>query len=240
VASFIRFAVFTTIMVSLLVFVLMPVAASMMLGSIASHAGLDGDGMKVSVNVLGPGILTGRAESVNVQGDNVNVPHGVVGHLDVTLGDVSLSDHTFSSVSGQLTDVTLNGPGGPVLVQTVVLSGPSTRTRANGTVSASEAKKLVKQVAATVGVPVDSVLLKDGSLTLVSGGQRTDASLRIVGTALVLDRPGAQPTVLFAPAPSEDWRLQSVTVTTDGIQLGLSIDAARLAQALGAKVAPAH
>ena len=112
VGSFIRFALFATIMVSLLVFVLVPMAAGMLLGSVARDAGLGGDGVKVSVNLLGPGLLAGRAESVNVQGDNVSVPHGVVGHLDLTLGDVSLADHSFSTVSGRLTDVTLNGPGG--------------------------------------------------------------------------------------------------------------------------------
>ncbi len=227
-------------MVSLLVFVIVPVAAGMLLSSIASDAGLGGAGMKVSVNMLGPGLLSGHADTVNVQGDNVDVPHGVVGHLDVTLGDVSLSDHSFSTVSGQLTDVTLKGPSGSVVVQSVDLSGPSNHMRATGTVSLSEAKNLVKQVAVNVGVAVDSVQLKNGSLTLVSGTQHTDASLRIMGHALVLDRPGQQSTVLFAPAPSEDWQLQSVSITADGIQLGLSVDAAKLAHALDSGGVPAN
>lgn len=216
-----------------MVFVVVPIGAGMLLGSIATDAGMGGHGMKVSVNVLGPAILDGRAESVNFQGDNVNVPHGVVGHVNVTLDNVSLSDHTFSDVSGQLTDVTLKGPGGSVLVQSVDLSGPSNDTQAMGSVSVAESKKLVKQVAATVGVSVDSVQLKNGTMTLTSGGQQTDASLRIAGAALVLDRPGTQSTVLFAPAVSEDWQLQSVTVTPDGIQLGLSVDTEKLAASLG-------
>jgi hypothetical protein len=112
--------------------------------------------------------------------------------------------------------------------------------RATGTVSLSEAKNLVKQVAVNVGVAVDSVQLKNGSLTLVSGTQHTDASLRIMGHALVLDRPGQQSTVLFAPAPSEDWQLQSVSITADGIQLGLSVDAAKLAHALDSGGVPAN
>lgn len=227
-------------MVSLLVFVLVPMAAGMLLGSVARDAGLGGQDVNVSVNLLGPGLLSGRAESVNVQGDNVSVPHGVIGHLDLTLGDVSLADRSFSTLSGHLTDVRLTGPTGSVLVQTVVLSGPSNHTRANGSVSAVEARKLVMQVAETVGVPVDSVQLKDGSLTLVSGGHRTSGTLRIAGSALVLDRPGTQSTVLFAPAPSEGWQLQSVTVTPDGIQLGLSVDAARLAASMGAGLASAR
>ena len=238
--SFIRFALFTTIMVSLLVFVIVPVAAGMLLGSIANDAGLGRDGVNVSVNMLGPGLLSGRADSVNVQGDNVDVPHAVVGHMNVTLGNVSLADHSFSTVTGQLTDVTLKGPGGSVVVQSVDLSGPANHMRATGTVSVSEAKKLVQQVAENVGVAVDSVQLKNGSLTLVSGSKHTDASLRIAGTALVLDRPGQQSTVLYAPAPSEDWQLQSVSITTDGIQVGLSVDAASLAHALDPGQVPAN
>jgi hypothetical protein len=238
--SFLRFAVFATIMVAVLVFVVVPIAAGSLLGSLARDAGIGGDTVKVSVNLLGPGILSGRAESVNIQGDNVNVPHGVVGHLDLTLGDVSLSDHTFSTVSGQLTDVRLSGLGGSVVVSSVEVDGPSNRTRANGTVTASEARKLVKQVATTTGVAVDSVQLNDGSLTLVTNGHRTDATLRIAGTALVLDRPGEQSTVLFAPATSEDWQLQSVSVATDGIQLGLSVNAAKLAALMGPGLGSPH
>lgn len=238
--SFIRFALFTTILVTLLVFVLVPIAGTLMLGSIATNVGIGSNDMHVSVNLLGPSLLSGRAESVNVQGDNVSVPHGSVGHLDLTLGDVSLSDHTFSTISGQLTDVTLDGPGGSVLVQSVVLDGPSNRTRATGSVSASESRKLVKQVAATAGVPVDSVQLKDGSITIDSNGTKTQASLSIAGSALVLDRPGIASTVLYAPATSEDWQLQSVSVTPDGIQLGLNINSASLADALGAGVTSHH
>lgn len=227
-------------MVTLLAFVIAPLAANMLAGSAARDAGLTGDGVQVSVNLLGPAILSGRAESVNVQGNNVNVPHGSVGHLDVTLGNVSLSDHTFSTVSGELTDLTLNGPGGPIVVGNVDLCGPSSRTRAKGTISAPEARKLVKNVAVSVGLVVESVQLKDGSLALVSSGQKIDASLRVAGGALVMDRPGEQPTVLFAPATSDAWQLQSVIVSAAGIQLAFSVDAASLAQSLGAGAKLSH
>ena len=238
--SFLRFALFTTALVTLLVFVVVPLAAGALLGSLATDVGIGGTNVNVSVDTLGPGIFTGRAQSVNLSGNNVSVPHGVVGHLDVTLGDVSLSDYTFSTVSGRLTNVTLNAPGGSVLVQNVDLSGPSNRTRATGTVSSAEARKLVKQVAATVGVKVDSVQLTDAGVTLISGGTRTSATLAITDAALVLIRPGALPTVLFAPAPSDAWQLASVSVSSDGIQLGLNVDAARLARALGGRSMASH
>lgn len=226
-------------MVSLLVFVLVPVAAGMLFGAMARDAGINGDGVEVSVNLLGPGILSGHAESVRLTGDNVNVPHGVVGHLDLTLGDVSLAERTFSTVSGRLTNVTLNGPAGAIVViDSVQLEGPANRARAIANVSAAEASKVVKSVATTAGVPVDSVQLKDGSLTIESHGMRTDAVLRVAGAALVLDRAGATSAVLLAPAPSEDWQLQSITVTPGGIRLGLNVDAARLARAMSGGARP--
>ncbi|MEA2623246.1 MAG: hypothetical protein QOH61_2156 [Chloroflexota bacterium] len=232
-ASLVRFALFTTILLVLVVFVLVPLVAGPLLGSIARNAGLQGDDMTVSVDLLGPALLAGRAESVHVDATNVDVPHGVVGHLELTLEDVSVADHSFSALSGTLSDVRISGPGGiPITVKTVELDGPASRTRAHGTITGADARQLVKAIAAGAGVPVDGVQLHDGSLTLESRGLRTDAALRVAGRALVLDRSGAPSIVLVAPEPSEDWELQDVTVTATGIQVQLNVDAAALAKAL--------
>jgi hypothetical protein len=233
VAGFIRFALFTTILVGLLAFFVVPLVAATLLGSIARDAGLHGDNVSVTVNLFGPGLLSGRAESVHLEGTNVNVPHGVVGDMDMTLSDVSIADHSFSTVSGTLLNLRLSGPGGTsVNVRSVDVQGPSNRARANGTIGAADARALVQAVATNAGVPVDSVQLKDGTITLIKGNLHTEAALRVSGTALVLDRGGVQSTVLLSPATSEDWQLQSVSVTPAGIQVGMTVDAVGLAQTL--------
>jgi hypothetical protein len=209
-----------------------PIAASRLASDLARDAGFSGTNLKVSVDLLGPQLLSGAARTVRLEGDDVGVPHGVVGHVDVTLDDVSLSNHSFSAVSGTLTGVRLNAPGGPVTVGTVTLEGPSQRMRATGSLSASESRKLVRNIAKGAGIAVDNVQLKNGKVTLENGSQSQDASLRIAGNALVLDQPGRPSTVLLAPAPSEKWQISSVDVSPAGISVGLDVDAQGLANQL--------
>jgi hypothetical protein len=212
-----------------------PIGAAQLVSNLAREAGFSGSNLKVSVDLLGPQLLSGAAQSVHVEGDDVGVPHGVVGHVDVTLDDVSLSDRTFASVSGTLTDVKINAPGGPVTVGTVNLDGPSRRMHAMGILSATESRKLVRDVASDAGIQVDNVQLQNGTVTLENGSQTVNASLRVAGNALVLDQPGRASTVLVAPAPSEKWQISSVDVSPAGIRVGLDVDAQGLADSLTGK-----
>ena len=207
-----------------------PIAASQLASNLARDAGFSGSNLKVSVDLLGPQLLSGAAPSVHLEGDDVGVPHGVVGHLDVTLDDVSLTDHTFAAVSGTLTGVRINAPGGPVTVGTVTLEGPSQRLRATGSLSVLNSRKLIRGVARDARIQVDNVQLKDGKVTLEKGRHTQDVSLRVAGNALVLDQPGLPSTVLVAPAPSEKWQISSVDVSPSGITVGLDVDAQGLVE----------
>ena len=178
-ASFLRFAAFAAVVILLLVFVALPLIGGPILGSMVRDAGFAGDDLHVDVNVVGGGIFSGRAESLHVLARNVAVPHGVVGDVDLTLEDVSAVDHSFSAVRGTLHDVQVSGPSGiPIVVGTVDLDGPAARTQARGTISASDAERLVTAAATAAGVSVDSVKLGQGNLKITSGGRTTNAQLR--------------------------------------------------------------
>jgi hypothetical protein len=228
-ASFLRFVLFGAVAVALVVFVAVPLLAGPILSSMVRDAGFAGQDLHVGVNLVGTGILSGRAESVHVQARNINVPHGMVGDMDLTLHDVSAMDRSFSAVSGTLHDVHVSGPNGiPVVVNTVDLSGPATTAQARGTISGPDAERLVSAAAAASGTKVDSVRLSQGGLTVSSGGRTTQARLRVAGRALILDHEGAS-TVLVAPAPSEDWHLEGVSITPTSIQVDLEVDVRALA-----------
>ncbi len=238
--SLVRFLIFTAALIALLVFVVVPLVGAPIIGSMLQQAGLKGQGVNVSLDLMGPAILSGRAESVRVQAQDVAVPHGVVGQMDVVLNDVSVSDHTFTRLSGTLHDVRLKAPDGtPVIVSTVTVDGPASGAHARGTMSAADAQHLVQSVAAKAGVSVDSVKLGNGQVSITSGNTTTQADLRVVGRALVLDQSNGTSTVLVAPAPSENWTLQGVTVTPSGIQVDMTVDASALAAQLYGTASPA-
>lgn len=231
-ASLLRFALFAAVVVGLLVFVALPLIGGPILGSMVRDAGFSGQDLRVDVNLVGGGILSGRAQSLHVQARNVSVPHGVVGNMDLTLDDVSAVDHSFSGVSGTLSNVQMRGPHGiPFVVSTVNLDGSASQTQARGTIAGPDAERLVRAAATAAGVRVDSVQLGQGDLKISSGGRTTDAHLRVAGRALILDQ-GGRSTVLVAPAPSEDWHLEGVSVTPGSIQVDLEVDVSALAASL--------
>jgi hypothetical protein len=231
-ASLLRFILFAAVAVALILVVAVPLLIGPVVGSMVRDAGFPGQDLHVDVNLIGGGLFSGRAESVHVQAKNVNVPHGQVGDVDLTLKDVSAMDHTFSAVSGTLHNVQVSGPNGiPVVVGTVDLNGPATTTQARGTISGADAERLVSAAATAAGSAVDSVKLGQGGLSITSGGKTTQGKLRVAGRALILDRDGTS-TVLIAPAPSEHWHLEGVTVTPGSIQVDLEVDTRALAKDL--------
>lgn len=226
-----KFIIFSTALIALLLLVGVPLVAGPLLSGIVRDAGLQGDDVQVSIDLMGPGLLAGRAPQIRIQADQVAVSHGVIGRLDLTLHNVSANGHSFESVSGRLEDVRVNGPGGVALVVgSVDLEGPAHATRAAGRIHAEDAVELVARVARQAGMAVDGVIFQQGLLTLTHGDEVTDAHLRVAGDALILERVGSEPQVVLAPAPSEPWRLEDVRITAEGLEIDLTIDANDLAE----------
>jgi hypothetical protein len=231
----IKFAAFSAALIALLVFVVIPVVAGPIISGLAHDAGLEGDDVEVSVDLLGPGILSGRAPSVRIQGNELDVPRAVIGRVDLTLTEVSLSDRTFETVSGTLYEVRVTGPGDVgIVVETIDLEGPAEATRATGRLDRPESEALVREIASQAGLEVDDVIVGDGSITFQQGGRTVDARLRVTGDALILDPVGVEPIVLLAPAPSDSWRLSDVIITPDGMTVDLTVDVRDLASQLSA------
>lgn len=234
-AGLIKFAAFSAALIALLVFVVIPVVAGPIISGLARDAGLAGDDVEVSVDLLGPSILSGRAPSVRFQGSAVAVPRAVIGRVDLTLTEVALSDRTFETVSGTLSEVRVTGPGDvAIVVETIDLEGPAEATRATGRLDRPESEALVQEIASQAGVEVVDVTLDDGFITFEQGGQTVDARLRVAGDALILDPVGVEPIVLLAPAPSKSWRLSDVVITPLGMTIDLTIDVRGLASQMSA------
>jgi len=229
----VKFAAFSVALIALLVFVVIPVVAGPIISGLVRDAGVVGDDLEVSVDVFGPSILTGRAPSVRLQANAVEVPRAVIGRVDVRLSEVSAADRGFESISGTLWDVHVVGPGGlPMVVESIELEGPAEATRATGRLERSESESLVREIAEQAGVDVDQVSLGDGTVTLRQGGQSMEARLRVAGDTLILARADASPVVLIAAAPSESWRLRDVRVTPDGLVVDATVDMRDLATQL--------
>ena len=102
--SLVRVVLVIAALIIVIAVLAVPIGASQLASNLAREAGFTGSNLRVSVDLLGPATaVRRRADPSRLEGDDVGVPHGVVGHVDVTLDDVSLSDHSFSAVSGTLT-----------------------------------------------------------------------------------------------------------------------------------------
>ena len=226
-AGFLRFLLFTALLVALVIFIVVPLAAGPLLSSMARDAGLEGDDVRVSLDLFGPSLFDGRAHGLRVQATEVRVPRAVIGELDVTLQGVSFADRSFESVNGTLTGLEVSGPGGePLVVESVTLSGPSDDTLARGRLAAGEAETLIERAIEDAGLPVDAVRLGSGVVTVTRDGISGDGTLRVAGGALLLESEFTEPLVLLAPAPSESWRLAQVDIDPAAMTVDLTLDAA--------------
>lgn len=231
-ASFFRFAVFSLVLVALLVFVVVPAVASPLLTQMLRDTGLRGDDLNVSLDYFDPSLLTGRAEHLTVRGENVELPPALVGSLDVTLGGVSLLDRTFDSISGELNAVTLAAGGLTVEVASVEVDGPADAAAATARFGAEETQELVELAARREGLPLDDVRLVEGGLRVTLAGAEIEADIGVQGGALVLAPGIGQPILLLQPAPSDPWRLSEAFVSPSGVTVRGLFDAASLSSQL--------
>lgn len=220
------------LLVSLLVFVVLPAVASPLLTQMLRERGLRGDDLNVSVAYFDPALLTGRADEITVRGRNVELPPALVGDLELRFGDVSLSERTFESIRGTLHDVRLAAGGLTVNVSAVEVDGPADAATASGEFDAVATQQLVEHAARRAGLPIDSVNLVDGGLRLRLGSLETTAGIAVAGGALILEPGVGQPVVLLQPAPSDPWRLTEAFVSPRGVTVIGALDATTLASFL--------
>lgn len=115
------------IVIGFVIVVGLPAAAAGILTAGLSTAGLVADDTTVLVTSDPPTDFLGlRADRVRVTATDATFRGMEIGALDLALGDVQILDRTAGSVDGQLTAVTVTGPGGQRITidQITLLGGP--------------------------------------------------------------------------------------------------------------------
>lgn len=236
-----RFAVFAALLVGLLVFVVVPLFAGPLIGSVLQGNGLRAQSLTAQVGGSPLGLVTGRAEELRLRGRDVELGAGALaGTLDLTLGNVSLGDRSFSTVTGELRDVLLRAADGETArIQLLVLSGPAPAADASAFLTAAESERLVLRAAVRGGVPLDGVRLTAGGVEVTVGGITAEGALSVREGSLVVGAAGFLVPILI-PADDLPFLLERVAVAADGVRVDGTIDVRALAgdAALAGDVGP--
>jgi hypothetical protein len=221
------FLLFAGVLIAGLAFVLVELAVPALVSAgVRSSPLVQGRDVQVHVETSFDGVLLhGRADRIDLSGSNLDEPNARIGSLQLTLRDVTLLDRTFADADGLLNGVELQlGTGAPVLIGEVRLTGSSSSLEARLFIGAPAAESAIRSRLLEAGLPVQAVHLGRGRVDLSVAGQTVPASLHLTATALILDAgpPIGSVDVLSAPVGGE-WRLASVEVTEQGVQLTVTI-----------------
>lgn len=235
VRGFLGFTVVALVGLGALVFFGLPALVRPAVVSAVRDALPFGDqALQIDATVTGVGLLGGSIDEIHVRGSNLELAganKGVtIGKLDVTVGQVSIGDHAFKTVSGGLDDVSFPMFGGtPVTISRIDLSGASTAVLGAAQLGPSDAIAFVTRTFADAGVQVDGVQLEDGSVAVMVFGQRVELGIGVEDGALVVpDALGAGPITLLEPGPDDQWRLTGASVTPGGLEIDGLMNAAAL------------
>lgn len=228
-AGFLRFLVFSVVLVALMVLVLVPLVASPLLAQMVRDMGLRSETLDVNVELLDPSLLTGHSRSMRVVAGDAELQSARIGLLNVALTDVSFFDRTWRGVTGELREVVITLDGEAYGVSSIRLDGPARAAVATARLSRLEAEALVRFAARREGLPVDGVRLTDTGMIVTVSGIEGTAQVRVRGGALVLAPDIGGNVVLFRPAPSDPLELSEAWVSAEGLNVRGIVDTTRLA-----------
>lgn len=228
--GFLAFLAFTTALIGVLAFVVVPLLVRPLVVDAVRAALPFGDQpVAIEVDVDGLGLLGGYVERVRIRGDDLVAGEARIGVVDVTLRQVGLGARDFVSITGGLESVTVQlGDGTSVEVTQVRLSGPSANVRADARVDAPNAEALVVSALANAGLAVDRVSLADGGVALELLGLRVVVPLTVVDGAVVATSfMGLARLPVIAPAADDPWHVTGLKVLPGGLDVEASIDLER-------------
>lgn len=233
--GFLGFTLLALVGLAALVFFGLPALVSPQVVNAVHAASPFGDQpLQVDVTASGTGLLSGRVDQIHVIGKHLvtsGVNDGVtIGALDVIVSGVSIDDRSFDAVAGRLDDVGIPmANADPLTISSIDLTGGSTAVTGSGHFRVAEAIAFLTRSLADQGVTVDGVELEDGGVSLVVFGQRVSLAVGVQDGALMIpDALGAGPVTLVEPGPDDRWRLTGVSVSQDGMEIDVVIDAAAL------------
>lgn len=228
-----KFLIFVSVLLAVLVFVVLPLAAGPVIAGVLQSGGLRAQTLDVDVDANGLQLLGGRADVLRLQAAGVDTQGFRVDELDLSLRGVALFDRTFQAVDGRLTGVRVPDPtGGSVAITSMELSGQAEATRAVGTLGAATSEALLRRAAFESGVPVDRVSLGNGEVRFGRGPVEVPGRLEVRDGSLLLSSELVS-VVLVQPDPASPWRLEEVRVSPDGITVEGTLDTTVLAGGLG-------
>jgi hypothetical protein len=131
--------------IALFVVVGLPAIAAGAITAGLTAGGLQSDDTTVTVSSDPPTDLLGmHADRVHVTASDATFRGLRIGSLDVTLGDLSLTDRSADSVDGRLRDVAVaDVAGSPMTIDTIRLTGGGDRVTATATVPGDQVKAMV-------------------------------------------------------------------------------------------------
>ena len=177
------------------------------------------------------GILTGRADRVDIRADDATYEELDAERMELTLLGVDLLGRRFEEVDGRLIGARLERPeGGSVEAAEVQLSGPADGADAVVTIAGSEVERVaVDALEDGFGITPESArLTAPDLLTFEVGGNRVEGRFVVDpdgSLSVAAQLPGNPRVELIEGDPL---RLESATVVDDALILTGSIDLAAL------------
>jgi hypothetical protein len=225
--SFLGWAILVALLLAI-GFVLAPIVVRPLIAdAVRAVSPFGGEPLDVSVDVSTTGLLHGTIDSVHVIGASLASERLTIGHLDLTVSNVGIGDHSFSAVTGDLDDVALQrADAGDAHARRVTLTGPSDAVDATASIDKDSALAMVRAALASAGLPAGDLALTSTGVRLTVLGQSTEVALRVVdgSVAIAGSIAGAGSIVVFGPEPGDPWQITAVSVSPDGLDLRASLD----------------
>jgi hypothetical protein len=182
--------------------------------------------LSVEVDLNPAGLLGGTIDRIHVTGRGLEAEGARIGELDMTVTDVSTTDHRFRSVAGRLRNIELPFvQASTIVVTSIELDGPYGDVDAVALLDVRASLALVGNAFADAGIPVEGLELIDRGVAFAFLGQRVEVPLGIDAGALVLtDVAGGGPLVIVEPGPDDPWRLTGVTATPAGFAIEVALE----------------
>ncbi len=235
-AGFLRFVAFSALLLGVLELIVLPLALGPLLTSTVRDAGLRAQTIDVSVALLDPTLILGRARRVTLRASGVEVDPATIGQLEIGLENASYLDRTFETVSGEASDVTLTVGGDSVHVTSVTVNGPAAAANAVARLSAADTEQLVRLAARRAGVTIDRVDVRAEGVTVTIAGVQAAARVAVQGGALILDPGIGVAIVLLQPATSDAWSLTEAWTSNEGLNVRGTVNVARLSHSLSGRL----
>lgn len=218
------FVLVAALVVAALVVVPM-VARPIVVDAVRAALPFEGQPLDVEVELNPVGLLLGSVDSIHVTGHDLEARGASIGDLDVTVTDVSTSDHRFRSATGVLRDIELPDVAAtPIKISSVTLDGPYGDVQATARLDVQGSLALVGNAFADAGLPVDGLELTEGGVAFSILGQQIEVPLAIDHGALVLpDVAGLGPMVILQPGSDDPWRITAVRAAPGGFELDVSL-----------------